>query len=75
MDSGLIDIHSHILYGVDDGASSREVSIEMLREAAKQGVTDIIALHYRQECSPIRRKRFSLIIRNCGGKPTRWESD
>lgn len=49
MDSGLIDIHSHILYEVDDGASSREVSIEMLREAAKQGVTDIIATpHYRQ---------------------------
>lgn len=49
MDSGLIDIHSHILYGVDDGASSREVSIEMLREAERQGVTDIIATpHYRQ---------------------------
>lgn len=49
MDGGLIDIHSHILYGVDDGAASREISTEMLREAARQGITDIIATpHYRQ---------------------------
>jgi len=39
----MIDIHSHILWGVDDGAKSREDSIAMLRLAADTGTTDIVA--------------------------------
>jgi protein-tyrosine phosphatase len=35
----MIDIHSHILPGVDDGARSNGESIEMLRMAVDQGVT------------------------------------
>lgn len=37
-----IDIHSHILPGVDDGADSFEVSMQMLRYAAADGITGII---------------------------------
>lgn len=44
----MIDIHSHILPGVDDGAKSEEDSLEMAREAVKQGITAMIATpHHR----------------------------
>jgi protein-tyrosine phosphatase len=39
----LIDIHSHVLYALDDGAKSRDDSIAMLRQAAECGTTDIVA--------------------------------
>jgi protein-tyrosine phosphatase len=39
----LIDIHSHVLPGIDDGASSLDVSLAMLRLAGKHGTTDIVA--------------------------------
>ena len=37
--SGMIDFHSHILPGIDDGSQSLETSIAMLKQAAEQGVT------------------------------------
>lgn len=37
-----IDIHSHILPGVDDGADSFEMSMQMLRHAAADGISGII---------------------------------
>ena len=40
---GFTDIHSHILYGVDDGAKTLEESLAMLRLAAEAGTTDIVA--------------------------------
>ncbi|CAH0194872.1 Tyrosine-protein phosphatase YwqE [Peribacillus sp. Bi96] len=43
----MIDIHSHILPEVDDGAGNIQDSIEMARKAVEQGITDIIATpHY-----------------------------
>lgn len=38
----MIDVHSHLLYGIDDGAPSFEASVEMLEAAAKDGVQAII---------------------------------
>lgn len=38
-----IDIHSHILPGIDDGAENISMSLEMLRAAAENGITQIIA--------------------------------
>ena len=39
----LLDIHSHILPAVDDGAPDVETSIELLKMCKEQGITDIIA--------------------------------
>jgi protein-tyrosine phosphatase len=38
-----VDIHSHVLYGLDDGAKTAEDSVDMLRLAASDGTTDIVA--------------------------------
>ncbi|MFS1511120.1 tyrosine-protein phosphatase [Chengkuizengella sp. SCS-71B] len=44
----MIDLHSHILPGVDDGAKDLEESMQLAREAVKQGITKIIATpHHR----------------------------
>jgi len=44
----VIDIHCHILPGVDDGARTLEDSIEMARAAAAQGIHTIVATpHHR----------------------------
>jgi protein-tyrosine phosphatase len=39
----MIDIHSHILPGLDDGSPSMEESVAMARVAAEAGTTDIVA--------------------------------
>lgn len=37
----MIDLHSHLLPGVDDGSRSAEQSVGVLREMARVGVTDV----------------------------------
>jgi protein-tyrosine phosphatase len=39
----MVDIHSHILPGLDDGSKTMEESLEMLELAASSGTTDIVA--------------------------------
>jgi protein-tyrosine phosphatase len=41
----MIDIHHHLLWGLDDGASSVDLSVEMARMAAAEGITHVV-------CSP-----------------------
>lgn len=43
----MIDIHSHILFGIDDGSKDIENSVNMAREAQKNGITHICCTpHY-----------------------------
>jgi protein-tyrosine phosphatase len=39
----MIDIHSHILPGIDDGPKDMEETAQMLRLAIEEGITDVIA--------------------------------
>ncbi len=44
----MIDFHNHILPNTDDGAISIEVSLEMLKFAEYQGITDVVnTVHYK----------------------------
>lgn len=57
----LIDIHSHIIYDVDDGADSKDDSIKYLDQAKKVGIDKIV-------CTPHIRKgtteKIEKIIKN-----------
>ncbi|WP_370774196.1 tyrosine-protein phosphatase [Clostridium sp.] len=39
----MVDIHSHIINGIDDGSKSIEMTINMLKKSEESGTTDIIA--------------------------------
>lgn len=39
----LVDIHTHVLPGVDDGARDTEAALTMLREAATDGIGTVVA--------------------------------
>lgn len=48
----MIDIHSHILYGVDDGVKTIDESISVLKKLSENGVTDIVLTpHYIESSS------------------------
>ena len=44
----MIDIHSHILPAIDDGAESLEVAVGMCRAAAADGCTAIVATPHQR---------------------------
>ena len=45
----LVDIHTHIIPGIDDGSDSVEETFDLLKEAASIGITDIVLTpHYIQ---------------------------
>ena len=49
----MIDIHSHILPGIDDGAKSSSETLDLLKKAEKEGISTIIATpHHNPEFKP-----------------------
>lgn len=50
----MIDTHSHVLPGIDDGSKSFKESLDILRGLAKQGITELICTpHYIAETKQI----------------------
>ena len=44
----MIDIHSHVVFGVDDGAKTEKDTRDLLEESYRQGVRTIIATPHRR---------------------------
>jgi protein-tyrosine phosphatase len=69
----MIDIHSHILWGLDDGAETIEESLAMLQVAAESGTTDIVAtphanFQYRYETEVV-KQRIAEVSTGVSGRP------
>ncbi len=71
---GVVDIHTHVLPGIDDGAEKMALSYRMLRRSYKQGVRKVIATphyvayHWRtkpQQIQELMEKLAARVQRRC----------
>ena len=51
----MIDIHCHILPGIDDGAKTSGDTLTMLKSAIDEGITTITAVSYTHLTLPTKR--------------------
>ena len=55
------DLHSHLLYGIDDGCKTIEESINLIKKASEQGITDLmITPHYMYNTKYVANNRTKL---------------
>jgi len=70
----LIDVHTHVLWGLDDGAKTRDDSLAMLRMAADSGTTGMVAsphanLQFKYDAALV-DDRIADLTAATGGVPT-----
>jgi len=58
----LVDIHSHVLPGLDDGAQTLEETLTMLRMAEGAGTTDIVATPHANSMFHFDRARIDALV-------------
>ncbi len=58
----MVDIHCHILPGIDDGSKSWEMTADMCRMAAQDGVTHIVATPHSNDTYLYSRERFTEML-------------
>jgi len=58
----MVDIHCHILPGIDDGSKSWEMTAEMCRLAVEDGVTHIVATPHSNDTYEYNRERFTEML-------------
>jgi len=58
----MVDIHSHILPGIDDGPQSWEMTAEMCRIAAEDGITHVVATPHANHRYSYDRDRYTEML-------------
>ena len=58
----MVDIHCHILPGIDDGSKSWEMTAEMCRLAAQDGITHIVATPHSNDQYTYNRGRYTEML-------------
>lgn len=72
----MIDMHTHLLFGVDDGPKTIEESIRIVEKAVQEGITDMIATphayspHFHVSCEEV-ESQIKLLsdVLQAGGYP------
>ena len=59
----MIDIHSHLIPGVDDGSQSLEESLSLLKQAEQDGITELITTPHFMKNGEFRIKAPELVQR------------
>ena len=59
----MIDIHSHLIPGVDDGSQSLEESLSLLKQAEQDGITELITTPHFMKNGEFRTKAPELVQR------------
>ncbi|MGC2112785.1 MAG: CpsB/CapC family capsule biosynthesis tyrosine phosphatase [Candidatus Korobacteraceae bacterium] len=58
----MVDIHCHILPGIDDGSKSWEMTAEMCRMAVEDGITHIVATPHSNDVYSYNRERYTEML-------------
>jgi len=59
----MIDFHNHIIPNLDDGSKSIEMSLNMLREAEHQGITDVVnTVHFQHPKMMKKNTSYDFVI-------------
>ena len=59
----IVDLHMHVVPGIDDGSRSIEESLQMLKLAAEQGVTDVFCTSHNGYCQEDGERYLAAFLR------------
>jgi protein-tyrosine phosphatase len=66
----MIDLHTHVLPGLDDGAGTLEEGLEMVKLAATKGTTDLVATPHSNSEFPFDEQRIDQAFRGLSALST-----